>query len=172
MAQSLKNADFLRSKGLRVVEVFHMDEPRQFLDDLLARVPEGGTLALSPRNDRPVQAREAWLNVVLRHLVKSYPLDKFPRFHGLAVTAPRLLRAFPFHSGDSSTWKTAYTYGVVVNENGTAEKIAGNFLPASPRQRTHPEGLHYATHVSLQNTSRLARDMTSLWAKRGVTFDD
>ena len=141
IAQSLINADRLRSAGLPIVEVFHQDEPFSLLETLVERLPVKGTLALSPRNDVSVQRREKWLRSVTGYWMKNHG-KTFPKAHGLAVTGKSLMKAYPFYSVDSSSWATCARYG--------ASKAAGLHLPSmkKDKQRAGLKSVSY-THLTL-----------------------
>lgn len=95
MRESIANADQLRAAGLRIVEVFHQDEPLEFLDELLHRLPPRSILALSPRNDVAVSERVKWLRgTVLPHLLTRYAPSDLPRMHGLAATAKAVMSGY------------------------------------------------------------------------------
>lgn len=171
MRQSLRNADYLRSKGLPVVEVFHQDEPMDFLEELCQRLPEGGLLALSPRNDVSLKARCDWLQVLTRFMINRYrDPAAIPRCHGLAATSEQMLKSFPFFSADSSSWVSPATYGRLRTSNGTsvtnAEALGGN----------HARGPNWdAMLVLLRESIRAVQisqdNLTSLWKKRGVVWE-
>src|SRR5690606_23861026 len=78
-----------------------------------------GVLCISPRNDRSVKARVEWLRKLLGHLLARYGSPaNLPRTHGLAVTGRPMLEAFPFFSGDSSSWMLQYRYNVSIAPDG------------------------------------------------------
>ena len=169
MKQSLKNADWLRSQGLEVMEVFHQDEPKAFLLDLLSRLPADGVLGISPRNDVPVVSKMKWqasvLKVMLAHAGSPAAL---PRTHGLAVTSRRMLEEFPYYSVDSSTWMSSFRYGQFVNERGTMSKT-DSILPTNPTAH-QPGPLDAATRRSITNLTHMANSVTTLWNKQGVSW--
>lgn len=170
MRKSLKNADYLRSKGLNVMEVFHQDEPETFLNDLLDRLPIGGTLGISPRNDVAHPRRIAWQKAVLSKIMNKVKSPAaIPRMHGLAVTSKDMLTAFPYFSVDSSTFSSPYRYGTYLNEDVKSVTIADEFLGKSPSMGTGL-AVHHMTRRSLENLLLLQDNMTQLWAKRGVQW--
>lgn len=170
MRRSLANADYLRSQGIDVMEVFHQDEPKAFLDDLCDRLPIGGVLCVSPRNDVNVNLKLAWQNVVLRQLVARFGKTALPRTHGLAVTSRRMLQQFPYYSVDSSTWMSSFRYGTFVNEHGTMVGTE-RLLPQRPNVK-QPAALDATTRRSIENLRQLAESITTLWARRGVQWTD
>jgi hypothetical protein len=136
MEQSLKNADYLRGRGISIEEVFHQDEPYEFLDHLVSRLPKGDVLCISPRNDVSKKKRLLWLQNTLSHLVKTVGRDNLPKMHGLAVTSKDLMLAFPFYSADSSTYSTPARFGVTFDHDGTiirTEDFLGRVVRSSDR---------------------------------------
>ncbi len=169
MKQSLKNADWLRSQGLEVIEVFHQDEPKAFLLDLLSRLPADGVLGISPRNDVPVASKIKWQQSVLRvMLAHAGSPQTLPRTHGLAVTSRRMLENFPYYSVDSSTWMSGFRYGSYVNERGGMSKT-NSILPTAPRA-AQAGPLDATTRRSISNLTHMAESITTLWKSRGVAW--
>lgn len=170
MVESLTNADRLREAGLRVVEVFHQNEPFLFLDTLIARrSDERAVIGLSPRNDVSVKARCDWLKSVLGHLVRTVGVKRIPRFHGLAATGRAMLETFPFYSVDSSSWVNAYRFGIAIDERGKNTKIeASGVLPGT----RCPEGQDLVTRRGIRNLEQAATEITRLWETRGVVWSD
>jgi hypothetical protein len=164
--QSMKNADILRKSGLNnLIEVFHQDEPLSLLDILVKRA-KGGCIAVSPRNDVSVKERERWLKCVLSCLVTKFGKENIPPCHGLGVSAPRLLEAFPFYSVDSSSWKHPMLYNQVKKFN----------LPRIPRVTESANmsktcSIH-VMRVGIKKFLLLEEDITKLWAKRGVIWNE
>ena len=170
IAESLHHADILRRMyGLPLVEVFHQDEPWEFLDVLLARLPRGGVLGISPRNDVSTKARAAWLWELLCHIKARRGLDSFPRCHGLAVTCRECLEAFPFYTTDSSTWAVSYRFGNVVQRSGRqahmTEALGFASSKVSPAQ-------NLTTRLNVRNLTQLGAWATELWGRRGVRWGD
>lgn len=171
MKKSLQNADYLRSKGLNVMEVFHQDEPREFLDELLSRLPEDGVLGLSPRNDVSMPKKLEWHKTLLSYFASKYPLDKMPRCHGLAVTSPSLLEAFPYYSGDSSSWVSALRFGTAIDEWGKATK--SHVPDGSQITLKHSrEFMKNAIRQSVLNQMRVSDSITAMWERRGIHWEN
>lgn len=170
MVKSLENADYLRAKGLRVIEVFHQNEPFPFLDHLLSRRPDAKTIVgISPRNDVSVAKRVGWLQSVLGYLFKVYGIEGLPRTHGFAATGLDMLRAFPIYSADSSSWLTAHRYGACVGEDGRMGHMNHTFGEGSSRV---PIARDVAVRRSIQAMVRVEQQVTRLWEKRGVVWSD
>lgn len=172
MRRSLENADYLRSRGLRVEEVFHQDEPFTFLDQLLERLPEGEVLCLSPRNDVHKNARIKWLQNVLAHLVRVRGKDNLPKTHGLAVTNPDSILSFPFYSVDSSTYASPARYGRVIDHegNGTLTKDVLGFSPRNNAQHEGPMRLMIVQMIDYYK--KIEAQATTTWKRRGIVWED
>jgi hypothetical protein len=170
MKQSLINADYLRSKGLEVMEVYHQDEPQVFLDTLLDRLPPNGILGISPRNDVSLKSRIEWQNLVLRHLYQRYGIENLPKTHGLAVTALDSMKAFPYYSVDSSTWTTSMRFGQYITEWGKAKKL-DEIIPKSGELNSK-EAVLVGLRKSVESYSHVGTGITSLWEQRGVRWKD
>ncbi len=171
MAESLRHADILRGYGLPIIEVFHQDEPWEFLDQLIERLPPRAVLGISPRNDVSTKARARWLRELLGYLCghRGMRLDELPRCHGLAATCKECLEAFPFYSADSSTWANAYQFGNVVQRSGRqahmTEALGFASSKVSPAQ-------NLTTRLNVKNLTQLGAWATELWGRRGVRWGD
>lgn len=170
MKQSLINADYLRSLGLEVMEVYHQDEPQVFLDTLLDRLPPNGILGISPRNDVSLKSRIEWQNLVLRHLYQRYGVENLPKTHGLAVTALDSMKAFPYYSVDSSTWTTSMRFGQYITEWGKAKKL-DEIIPKSGELNSK-EAVLVGLRKSVESYAHVGTGITSLWEQRGVKWKD
>lgn len=171
MAESLRNAEVLRGRfQVPVAEVFHQDEPWEYLDKLVARMPKDGLLCLSPRNDVSVTERARWCWSVTDYWRgKLGDLRKFPRCHGLAVTARECLTVFPFFSVDSSTWFVAFRFGRKIREDGA--QIDFSTVTSLPSTRVLA-AQKLVVAQSLDNLAQLERFGTDLWARRGLRWAD
>ncbi len=169
MKDSLKNADYLREKGIEVMEVFHQDEPRAFLDTLCDRLPIGGILCISPRNDVHQNEKIKWQNAALRHLCERYGPNNLPRMHGLAVTAVPMMRTFPYYSVDSSSWMSPSMWGRFINEDGKFVRMETAF-PKNPRGKEAEKIMMLMTREGLRHWKHIGMSNQSLWSKRGVKW--
>jgi hypothetical protein len=83
--------------------------------------------------------------------------------HGFAVTARKLMLAFPWYSVDSTSWMAPVQYGKSVFTREFAE------LGLNSRCTSHVE---YVIHMNIRELRRLQRGYTQLWARRGVVWDE
>jgi len=171
MALSLKNADYLRSRGLDVMEVFHQDEPREFLDLLISRQTEKGVLGISPRNDVQVGRKIEWQKTLTSYLFQTRGKN-FPRTHGLAVTSFDMLANFPYYSTDSSTWSSPFRFGGYTNEMGKTSKVAKRYGVEKIAYSQSRESVRHLARQGIENQQRMGDAITTLWAKRGIVWED
>ena len=171
MALSLKNADYLRSRGLDVMEVFHQDEPREFLDLLISRQTEKGVLGISPRNDVQVGRKIEWQKTLTSYLFQTRGKN-FPRTHGLAVTSFDMLANFPYYSADSSTWSSPFRFGGYTNEMGKTSKVAKRYGVEKIAYSQSRESVRHLARQGIENQQRMGDAITTLWAKRGIVWED
>lgn len=171
MALSLKNADYLRSRGLDVMEVFHQDEPREFLDLLISRQTEKGVLGISPRNDVQVGRKIEWQKTLTSYLFQARGKN-FPRTHGLAVTSFDMLANFPYYSADSSTWSSPFRFGGYTNEMGKTSKVAKRYGVEKIAYSQSRESVRHLARQGIENQQRMGDAITTLWAKRGIVWED
>ncbi len=170
--KSLENADYLRSRGLPVMEVFHQDESAEFLRLLLERRQEGEVLGISPRNDLSIAQRAEWLHRVTALIIKETGKDNFPPCHGLAVTSPKMLKAFPFYSADSTTYSNPRLYGHFINEKGQHRNISTLLGDPTGQSSKSKHLQNLAIRYQADYYLRLGEQITLLWEKRGITIKE
>lgn len=103
---SLQNLDAMLAAGLKPWPVYHEGEPLTILDAYVAAGHE--VIALGATASRGKASLSNWLAPIF----ERHPGQ---RFHGLAMTQGRLLRSFPFHSVDSTSWLNLCRYGTAAN---------------------------------------------------------
>ena len=176
MARSLEHADSLRAAGLKVMEVFHQDEPVEFLWHLCERRKPGELLGISPRNDQTTAARCRWLTSLLGTMVARFGRDGLPPCHGLAATAPSFMQTFPFFSVDSAAWFYPISHGRMRDAYGRIGMV-DELLYRRPGVSTKGKGERWpvnttALRQSIRNTLAIERTATTLWARRGIVWPD
>jgi hypothetical protein len=92
--------------GLRPLPVFHTGEPWEYLERY---IDQGHTyIALGKLLGNPLADLLPWLDKAFR------VAGGRAVFHGFGMTTWDVLRRFPFHSVDSSTWSTGSRFGTVM----------------------------------------------------------
>lgn len=170
MQKSIENADYLRSAGLNIMEVFHQDEPFEFLDLLLDRLPsKDSVLCISPRNDVSTKSKLEWHNQVLAHLLRRCGKENLPRMHGLAVTSKTLMNAFPYFSVDSSSYASPLRFGMVSDYEGKMIRYE-DFVGYNFGNNDEFGGVSIVIRRMIEEYTRLETMATSLWKARGIEW--
>jgi hypothetical protein len=104
--QSVKNVDYMMSRGLKPIPVFHESDPDWVLEKYVSDGHE--LIALGATRSRGKPEIVHWLLPIFR----KYPKQKF---HGLGMTQKRIIEHFPFFSVDSTSWLNFARYGPEAN---------------------------------------------------------
>lgn len=132
VAASKANAEYLKARNLAPIEVWHiqnsLDDLQQLVNDDHAVIAIGGSVGTSEKE------REA----VFTKVFESFP---YQNFHFLGGSS-KLLYKFNWFSADSTGWLAGRKYGSILDENG---------------QRKAPEGMTglEALAYNAKNLSRL-----------------
>lgn len=172
MRDSVENADYLRSLGLDIEEVFHQDEPFDFLDKLLDRLPSNGVLGLGSRKDVSLNLRVIWLQSVLKHMVDRFGKNNLPMTHGLGVTNRDMMLAFPFYSVDSSTFMNPTRFGTTIDHTGRhirVEELLGQKVAGSSKSDKVNRQMII---MSIEHYKKLEALATTTWKRRGIVWED
>jgi hypothetical protein len=115
--KSFDNWEYMRSMGLNPVPVWHYGTNVKYLYEYLRHA---NLVAISDFEKLSTKQRLHTLQRIWRnHLLDSVEFPK-AEYHGLAVTAAELVKAFRWFSVDSSTWaRKAGKYGKVCIPKGT-----------------------------------------------------
>lgn len=146
MEQSDKNFEILtREFGNRVLPVFHQDEPRKRLMEIIDQADgHGDYICISPANDYAEPDRVWWAQEANKAAAKRAP---HIQRHGLATTGNRMVRQVFWSSADSAAWKK---HGVL----GTIDLHYGNFegMDVIPKEHipTQPYDHYIHYHVGLE----------------------
>lgn len=151
--QGLDNYLYYKKQGIDTIPVFHEDDDWKYLE---IYKQETDYIAISPANDSNIQRRIDWLDYVFRNLKADY------KTHGLAATSDRLLKRYPFYSVDSVNWLSVALYG-------NSKTIDHPYV----RQMIS----NHETRVDLlirdiRYYQDIEKNITNLWKKRGVVWED
>jgi hypothetical protein len=163
MKASLRNGDLMRSQQLPIMEVFHMYEPFEFLDELLARRQPGELVGISPRKDRPTRDRIAFIDAVFARMMEQHSIDALPPLHGLGCSSRDMIWRYPWWSVDSSTWNSMAMHG---------QRLQRSKRQTYDERNKVKEYRDYARFELLETWKDWTATLDALWRKRGVRYID
>lgn len=170
--QSMKNADYMRSAGIPVMEVYHRHDPHDFLDTVLERRRPGEIVGLGVQGGKasgmvPSTFR-AFGNFVFSRVMhhSGQDVSRLIPVHGLGVAPDAPLAAFPFYSIDSTSWLASGTFGRPVGPDGRWIGAGG-----SDRRVENMDVRHIYHLRKIDGYLRLEKQLTRLWDDRGVRYD-
>lgn len=140
--------------GLTPVHIFHQGEGFEWLERISAR---HRYIGISPNNDASIKSKFNWMKRVYS-IIRAENMT-----HGFAVTARKLMQAFPWYSVDSTSWMAPVQYGKAVFTEEFGE------IGLSSRCKSHVD---YVILRNIRELRRLQKIYTQLWAKRGVVWDE
>ena len=140
--------------GITPVHIFHQGEGFEWLEKISKR---HRYIGISPSNDAGIKVKFEWMQRVYS-IIHAKNMT-----HGFAVTARKLMLAFPWYSVDSTSWMAPQIYGksVFTPEFGD--------LGLTSRCKSHVD---FVIHANIRELRRLQKTYTQLWAKRGVVWDE
>lgn len=97
------NQRYLEKRGLRPLPVFHAYEPWEVLRDLVKQCDYIGLGGIAIKR---TQRFAPWIK-------RCFEMAGDTKLHGFGVSNWFLLRAFPWHSVDHSSWGQGFRYGCV-----------------------------------------------------------
>ncbi|WP_438979922.1 hypothetical protein [Polynucleobacter sp.] len=154
---SWKNYLRLRKITDKILPVFHEDDEWKYLQMMK---DETDYIAISPANDSHTKKRIVWLDRVYGDLKADY------KTHGLAATSEKLLKRYPFYSVDSVNYRAPAMYGRGSSASQAMFKV----------QRAKAESFtHYMERVipkEIAHFKKIETDMTKLWKRRGVEWNE
>lgn len=109
--QSFSTLEYMRSKGIDAMPVFHQGEDFKWLDRML----DAGYdyIGISPDNGKKVGPRNKWLDSVFSYMCgkEGYPSVKC---HGFGITTVKSIQGYPWYSVDSVGWLRFGGYGTIL----------------------------------------------------------
>lgn len=142
-----------------IIPIYHESDYREGNTELLSSfisnypyIATGGTAGTQGSQN----ARTSFFDYVFAHT-----RDKI-KVHGLGVTANKLLVRYPFYSVDSTSWLGPARYG---NSKATKDKRI---------QIVHSKTRHYMKNTEHEITYwlKVEKNITRLWEKRGIVWED
>lgn len=189
---TMANLREMRRRGLNPVPVYHADrEPLSVYEELLdgcRYICIGGMVGTAVTKER----LSAQLDKCFAATEKHWPV----RVHGLGLTTQHLLERYPFYSSDSSSairgagmgsvirfrdWRsgperyrlTAEGWRDDVRHFGDATVVDGVGRVKDETAARSSNSAHQGRRIrNIQAQLALERALTSLWAERGVTWEE
>ena len=150
-----QNFLWFKKQGFTTLPVFHEDDDWDYLYKMMK---ETDFICISPANDSTTTTRMKWLDKVYSILKADY------KTHGLAATALPLLKRYPFYSVDSINWKSACMFAHSKSDNGNKQQVSQLSRDKKLRKVVLAREVRY--YKQLQD------DITNLWEKRGVKWEN
>lgn len=147
------NTEYMESKGIKPLPVFHYKSPRKELERLLQNYDYFALGGLVPiAKDKKIM--RSWLDMCFS-IIKNKA-----KIHGFGVTARWALERYPFYSTDSTSYLQASRYGT--SKIITNEKII----------KFNNKTKHYLerTAIEVEATIKMKNYITNLWKARGIDY--
>jgi hypothetical protein len=158
-----KNLGILESMGLKPLPIFTYKGDIKYLEKYINNYDY---LALGGLVGKTTKEQVAWLDYCFKYVIAHYKkTGEMPRTHLLGVTKQSLLERYPCYSSDSSSWVGCLRFG-----GGDAigkKKI--------PRYKDSPEALRVTIatlRAEIKKYKKMQNDVTELWKKRGIRWDE
>jgi hypothetical protein len=148
-----RNTRYMQKCGLQPLPVFHYKSPVEYLEKLVNEydyIALGGLVPLALKQ----QKLKNWLDFcfsIIRNRVKV---------HGFGVNALWAWERYPFYSVDATSWLKSAKFG----EKSYKDQRLNRFYTETVNYRERVE-------KDLLKYSKLAKDVTKLWEKRGIVWD-
>lgn len=107
---SVRNWDYMRSKGTNPIPVYHLGEPFEVLDYYVSHTDHIGIGGIAG-----VTSSASTINPPLQRIYARHPEVKV---HLFGVVDFRIVQRFPFNSCDALTWRGGSRFGELVTEHG------------------------------------------------------
>lgn len=166
-----KNMEYMNSKGLKVIHVFHQHEDFKWLHKLIKK---DDYIGISPANDVSMTSKKIWLDQVF-----SIVQNKI-KCHGFAVTGKEHLIRYPFYSVDSSSWIMGGRFAEIKSfsqgkQKGAIFKNKEQLLSIWDNLQTKDTALLTDYMIRHKNNiiyyQELEEFVTNVWNKRGIKFN-
>jgi hypothetical protein len=149
---SLNNFELMKNANLNPIYVFHQHEPFDVLKDIISD-KTNTYIGLSPANDSHQNEKLKFLDTcfsIVKNNVKC---------HGFAVTAKDSMLRYPWYSVDSASIYSIFFYG---HSAFSKEKLHNRI----------PEHQLYTYKQDLKELKKLEIEITKIWEKRGILWNN
>lgn len=148
---------YMESKGAKPLPCFHFSEDPRYLDWYVQRyeyITIGGLVGKAQKD------QEVWLDRVWeKHMLDGSGKARL-KVHAFGMTAPALMKRYPWHSVDSSSWIQAAAFGsIFTSEHGPL--AVSEHSPAR-----HDAGRHLTTLSPVEQHS-----VKAMLARKGFNYE-
>jgi hypothetical protein len=109
--RSFENFQYMKSRGLSPLPVFHQGEPFHWLERYL----EDGEpyICISTNKELSTESNRKWLDIVFTMICDEQG-NPSVKTHGLGITIWELMTRYPWESVDSTSWSLIPGYGRII----------------------------------------------------------
>ena len=170
-----KNMEYLESKGLKVIHIFHQHEDWSILDKL---VKHSDYIGISPANDVSNNEKQKWMKQVFSRIKNKV------KTHGFAVTSYNQLYNYPYYSADSSSWITPARYGMLpimtdafqiksfsYKDINNIEKYWKYLSEVGIDVIADSKSWQGRTRIAIATYKKLEEIATRIWKERGIIWN-
>jgi hypothetical protein len=152
-----QNQLYMESQGAKPLPCFHFGEDPRYLDWYVERydyITIGGLVGKNQK-DQEVWLDRMWEKHMLDHTGKAKL-----KVHAFGMTAPSLMKRYPWYSVDSSSWIQAAAFGSIF----TSEH--GPLAVSKDSPARHDAGRHLSTLTDIERAS-----VEAMLDKKGFNFE-
>ena len=170
-----KNMEYLESKGLKVIHIFHQHEDWSILDKL---VKHSDYIGISPANDVSNNEKQKWMKQVFSRIKNKV------KTHGFAVTSYNQLYNYPYYSADSSSWITPARYGMLPIMTDTFQIKSFSYKDINNIEKywkylsevgidviADSKSWQGRTRIAIATYKKLEEIATRIWKERGIIWN-
>jgi len=170
---TMKNHRYMKKKGLKPVGVFHVGSDYKNLEKICKEndyIALGGMVPHSARRSFLKNFLDSSWSIIKKH----WPI----KVHAFGVTSSWALTSYPFYSCDSTSAIVGGGMGRIVEFTGS--EITVKDWKAESKKGRHAvlmdkedSSNHLGRRVhNIREMYKFEKFLTSLWAKRGITWDE
>lgn len=108
----------------------------------------------------------------------KHAMEHKVKIHGLGMTNPELLKAYPFYSVDSTSWLSGGRYGQMLVWDDVKHRFQNVHYAQRDKMLEHNVPINttgkydFRLAFSAEQILKMEKDITNLWKKRGIDFSD
>ncbi len=169
---TLKNLEYMESKGVKPLPVYHYGEPKEILIDFVNKydyIALGGMVGVTKKQITK-HLDSCWKIIYDNSVKKGKPLTKV---HGFGINAFYKLEQYPFYSVDATNWLLGGKFRhLLVFENGECRKLSKKQKVLTNNTDKLFNG-HYTelNKNNIKENLKIEKHITKLWEARGIKWN-